>query len=781
MLDLPDGTVLFTVGGGQPYVYRPDGTALNTGQPTIINITTNYYRSYHLTGTLLNGISEGAGYGDDAQMNSNYPLVRMTNNGTGEVYYARTYDWSSTGVMTGTNIVSTEFMVPANLPAGDYSLVVVANGNSSAPVPFTFNPDPLSITLPTGFAGSGPIGGPFNPSDQAYFLTNSGTSTLNWTLVNTSVWLNVSSEAGSLVAGGQSALIVSVSPAATNLQVGTYPATVWFTNLTSGAVQSIPFRLEINPLLQNGGFEYGSFADWMVSGNQGNSHVVGNYNGIGGSLNSAHSGNYSALLGANDTVGYLSQTLSTIPGQSYLLSLFVNNSAVANSSNEFAISWDGLVLFDQKGFAMSGWSNLQFVVWSTSDSTDLEFSFINPTNYFIIDDVSLTNLPSTLTIASQPSGQVIPDGGNAIFSVLASGPPPFTYQWSKNGSNLLDGGDIAGSTTATLSVSNAVVFDGGNYAVIVSEGSQSLTSQTATLTVIGPGNSPDCAVSAPKGLVSWWSGNYTANDLVGTNNGTLESGATYASGEVGYAFHLNGINQYVNVPASSTLAITGQVTVLAWIKRSAMGVQHSIVEKYAPTAGGYALRVASNDKLQFYCLDNSNAGGSVTGATTIVSNLFYHVAGLWNGSNLVVFVNGQLDGTYNYTQNPKPGAVPLRIGARGDDTMTPFAGIIDEAQVYNRALSASEIQAIYQAGTNGMCAPTPLMFAGSPGYTKSNGVVLNVSLRSGQTYRIQANTNLVSTNWVVLTNFTAGTAPVSYFTNLNATNIPQQFFRIVSP
>ena len=112
------------------------------GQPAIASITTNFYRSYPLRGTVLNGLNEGAAFGDDRQMNSNYPLVRMTNS-AGHVYYGRTYNWSSTGVMTGTNIVSTEFMVPENLPAGTYSLVVVANGISSAPVSFTFDPDPF--------------------------------------------------------------------------------------------------------------------------------------------------------------------------------------------------------------------------------------------------------------------------------------------------------------------------------------------------------------------------------------------------------------------------------------------------------------------------------------------------------------------------------------------------------------------------------------------------------------------------------------------------------------
>ena len=144
MLDLPDGTVLFaTQSNAQLHVYRPDGTPLAAGKPSISTITPNVDGSYHLTGTLLNGISEGAAYGDDWQMNSNYPIVRLTD-AAGNVYYARTYNWSSTSVMTGTNLASTEFRLPANLVAGTYSLVVVANGNSSSPVS-VYTPDALQI------------------------------------------------------------------------------------------------------------------------------------------------------------------------------------------------------------------------------------------------------------------------------------------------------------------------------------------------------------------------------------------------------------------------------------------------------------------------------------------------------------------------------------------------------------------------------------------------------------------------------------------------------------
>ena len=70
-------------------------------------------------------------------MNSNYPLIRMTNS-AGNVYYARTYNWSSTSVATGTNQVTAQFTLPSALPTtGTFSLVAVANGISSAPVSLT--------------------------------------------------------------------------------------------------------------------------------------------------------------------------------------------------------------------------------------------------------------------------------------------------------------------------------------------------------------------------------------------------------------------------------------------------------------------------------------------------------------------------------------------------------------------------------------------------------------------------------------------------------------------
>jgi hypothetical protein len=186
MLDLPDGSVLYSHMATSVYTYRPAGAPLPAGQPVIGDVTPNADGSYHLTGTGLNGISEGAAYGDDLQMASNYPLVRI-NHSDGNTYYARTYNWSSTGVMTGSQIVTTEFSLPATLPPGSYSLVVVANGIASEPftpacVAPSISTDPTpqsacsggsgSATFTVSAAGDGPLTYQWRRGTTA--LTNGG-------------------------------------------------------------------------------------------------------------------------------------------------------------------------------------------------------------------------------------------------------------------------------------------------------------------------------------------------------------------------------------------------------------------------------------------------------------------------------------------------------------------------------------------------------------------------------------------------------------------------------
>lgn len=137
LLVLASGQIL--VGGTS--VYTPNGTYSPAWAPTITNCPATVTRgsTYQITGTQFNGLSQANAFGDEYQTATNYPLVRITNNASGHVFYARTHDHSSMGVATGSKPVSTNFDVPAGMETGASSLVVVANGIPSVAVNITVN------------------------------------------------------------------------------------------------------------------------------------------------------------------------------------------------------------------------------------------------------------------------------------------------------------------------------------------------------------------------------------------------------------------------------------------------------------------------------------------------------------------------------------------------------------------------------------------------------------------------------------------------------------------
>jgi hypothetical protein len=139
MLMLPTGQMLFSYATNMIYVYTPDGAASPQYQPVITGITYDGGGLFTLTGTQLNGQSAGAAYGDDAQMDENYPILRMTDT-SGNVYYCRTTNWSTQGVATGSAPESVNFTLNPSMPAGTFNAVVTGAGISSQPFSVTITP-----------------------------------------------------------------------------------------------------------------------------------------------------------------------------------------------------------------------------------------------------------------------------------------------------------------------------------------------------------------------------------------------------------------------------------------------------------------------------------------------------------------------------------------------------------------------------------------------------------------------------------------------------------------
>lgn len=109
-------------------------------------------------------------------------------------------------------------------------------------------PESLGIQPGTGFAAIGGAGGPFTIASQNFVLTNFGTGPLNWSVINTSLWLSVSLGNGTLPSGGPATEVdASLSPAAYSLPIGNYSASLIFSNVSGSSAQTRQFTLQVVP------------------------------------------------------------------------------------------------------------------------------------------------------------------------------------------------------------------------------------------------------------------------------------------------------------------------------------------------------------------------------------------------------------------------------------------------------------------------------------------------------------------------------------------------------
>jgi hypothetical protein len=252
------------------------------------------------------------------------------------------------------------------------------------------------------------------------------------------------------------------------------------------------------------------------------------------------------------------------------------------------------------------------------------------------------------------------------------------------------------SAMKTFRPMRKVVFAGGFVVLVV----LTLASHAVAQTCIQP----------PVGLVGWWPGDGNANDIQGDNDGTLQNGAAFAAGEVGQAFSFNGNSQYVNIPAQVYSLQAG--TVDFWVNWDGnLGSDLSdVFIGSSPTSTG------SNRAPTFFVRTSGEImfelGDVVlqTTGVTLVPNTWYHLAMTYtqiNGSHAFnVYVNGMLTNVGTAT-GITDFVDRILIGAyfvESDNRIEQFTqGRIDELEIFNRALSAAEIQAIYSAGSAGKC------------------------------------------------------------------------------
>ena len=322
-------------------------------------------------------------------------------------------------------------------------------------------PDRLVITPGRGFAANGPAGGPFTVTGQSLSLTNAGTNSLNWSLSNTPLWLNVSPAGGTLTPGGAATtLTATLTPAANNLAAGVFSANVQLTNTTSGLVQTRQFTLQVGQeLVQDGGFEVGDLAYWNLVGSDaaGYNYVDdGTYTGL-----TPHSGTYFAALGEYGSLAYLSQTLPTRAAQPYLLSFWLQSADLGSGTtpNQFIAQWNGATLTNIVNAGVFDWTNMRYVVVAAGVGTVLEFTARNDPGTFALDDVSVVPIPlPSLQSIRESSGTV-----NFTWTTMAGLAYQIQFQTNLASANWLNLGGLTNATSSTMSASDVIGPGSGRF------------------------------------------------------------------------------------------------------------------------------------------------------------------------------------------------------------------------------------------------------------------------------------------------------------------------------
>jgi lysophospholipase L1-like esterase len=240
---------------------------------------------------------------------------------------------------------------------------------------------------------------------------------------------------------------------------------------------------------------------------------------------------------------------------------------------------------------------------------------------------------------------------------------------------------------------------------------------------------PTACTPPPPNMVSWWPGDGNADDLVGTNHGTLEGGVTFVEGQVGQAFQFDGTGA-VEIADSPSLNVQA-FTIDAWVfPTAADGGTDVIINKepvsvFSTFTTQYEIGIRGSFEPGMGIIPEGNFAffiGGITGLPNeyrawvdgggpIPHNEWTHVALVFDGTSARTYINGAQTRVVAGLGGAVPvSSGPLKIGSRSaiqTDLVSPepFNGRIDEVELFNQTLTSTEINAIYSAGPSGKCKP----------------------------------------------------------------------------
>ena len=669
MLDLPDGSVLVSGAGSQLYDYKPTGTTLTNAVPSILTVTTNTDGSFHMTGKLFTGISEGAAYGDDSQMNSDYPVARMTN-GSGNTLYCRTYNWSTCNLMTGTNVVSCDMALPAGLLAGTFSLAVTANGIASAPYSLSINGTALPPVTGLGFTSinSNQMVIHWNDiglTESGYFIQRS-TNGVNYTTI-ASVGGNVTNYTDS-----------NVTP------LGQYYYVVLGTNV-------VGLGATVTPIFAASPAGTGSVLAAPWSGQDVGSVLGSGASGTNGGVYTVI-GSGTGIQADNDQFQFACEPIAgdvTITAR------------ITTSQNTGSNALAGVMIRNSLGSDVSG-ALMAFNAASQNTIFEHRADSAGVAGYGLKsiagDPDGLLNNNGIATSESGADTVTVP-----VWLRLVRSANTITGFTSPDGTTWTQAGTVTFAMSPVVQVGLAVTS--GTYSLLN-------TSTFDNVTVTGTN------ALVPPPMAEWKldeTGGTNAEDSIDSfdgqyNNVTL--GLAGATPVTGYAAGFNGTSANITVPALNLNS--NVVTITTWMYRTVNEPANAGVffNRANSTVSGIDFYNSAN--VLGYTWNNNASTYNWSSTLTVPSNLWTFVALVVTPTNAVMYMstNGVLQAKTNSVANAVQAFDGVSyIGQDPTSSSRYFNGQLDQVQFFNRVLTPAQLLSL--ASTPGISFTTPVSGSGT--------------------------------------------------------------------
>jgi len=513
------------------------------------------------------------------------------------------------------------------------------------------------------------------------------------------------------------------------LQIAGFTPWIWSqpasTNVLTGSSFALQFSAEAAPQPGYQWFRNGSPVanGGRISGATTSTLVITN-------AQPTDTGNYFAVLSA--TGGSITSQVAVVQvgtppviaqapaSQTNLAGANATFTATASGTAPLAYQWllNGTPLTDDAHRIGSTTTNLALTNLTLTDAGNYTFIVTNIFGRATSGVAVLTVLlPPSLT--QQPQSRTNLAGQSTTFSATATGTAPLNYQWFLNGEALADTGRISGANSSSLNLTNLQLSDAGNYWLVVSNPVAVATSTIAVLTV-----NPVVCFPPDSGLVGWWQAEGNGHDAANGNFATLSNGVAFSPGEVGQSFSFDGANDFIRIPPSASLNVgtNSGLTIECWINPASVAGQQPLVEWNNPlltrTDGAHLwISVASAGSLYVNLVDsvlNNHIFSSPAGIVT--PNTFQHVAVTYDKASGIAtfYYNGAAVATQNIGVFTPLTTHPLYFGHRPYGSGYFYTGLMDEVGLYNRALTPTELQSLYNSSTLGRCATAPVVLQPLP-------------------------------------------------------------------